>query len=154
MSRLNASLLLLLAALCWGAGNVANKAVLADFGPIGTLGFRSLIGAAIILPFASSDFAMLRRLSHRDLWGIVAVSGLFVLAMLLQQIGFAGTTVTNVGFLVNTCSVMTPIAAWFLRRESPAPAVQLALSACSTVPASTYVMVSMPRCGCQGKPMA
>jgi drug/metabolite transporter (DMT)-like permease len=126
MSRLNASLLLLFAALCWGAGNVANKAILADFGPIGTLGFRCLIGASIILPFVSSDVAKLRRLSRRELCNIVAVSGLFVVAMLLQQIAFGSTTVTNVGFLINTGTVMTPIAAWFLQHERPTLSVQLA----------------------------
>src|SRR5512145_1015034 len=37
---------------------------------------------------------------------------------------------------------------------SPAPSAPRLprLSPCSTVPASTYVMVSMPRCGCHGKP--
>src|ERR1035441_4679382 len=37
---------------------------------------------------------------------------------------------------------------------SPAPIAPRfpKLSACSTVPARTYVMVSIPRCGCQGKP--
>src|SRR6185437_7676532 len=37
---------------------------------------------------------------------------------------------------------------------SPAPIAPLLprLSPCSTDPARTYVMVSMPRCGCQGKP--
>jgi drug/metabolite transporter (DMT)-like permease len=35
---------------------------------------------------------------------------------------FAATTVTNSGFLVNTCAVMTPIAAWWILRKPP-PAI-------------------------------
>ena len=40
-----------------------------------------------------------------------------------MQIGYGGTSVSNAGFLVNTCTVITPLAAWFVLRERPSAAV-------------------------------
>ncbi|HKP26933.1 MAG TPA: DMT family transporter [Dongiaceae bacterium] len=120
MTRLQANFLLLLAALFWGGGNVAQKTVLEDLGPLTTVGLRCLIGALVLLPLmlrdgpASSNFA---KSSRRQLALSVV---LFALAIGSQQVAYAGTSVTNASFLITTTIVMTPFTAWLLFRERPA----------------------------------
>lgn len=124
MTRLTASCVLLLAALCWGAGNVANKTVLQHLDSLTVVSLRCLLAAAVIGPFAWSD---LRRAVNRD-W-VKSAAGLsvpFAAALLLQQGAYALTTVTNAGFLVNTATVMTPVLAWLLVGHRIGRAVTLA----------------------------
>ncbi len=115
MTRLGASATLLLAALLWGSGNVANKTVLDHVDPLLAVGLRSCIAFALLLPLA------LRDLRHPVPagWGYSALglSACFSCAVVLQQYAFAGTSVTNAGFLINTCSIMTPVFAWVLLGE-------------------------------------
>lgn len=110
MTRLTASCVLLLAALCWGAGNVANKTVLQTLDPLTVVSMRCLLAAAVIGPFAWPD---LRRAAGRA-WvkSAIWLSVPFAVALALQQWAYSLTSVTNAGFLVNTATVMTPILAW------------------------------------------
>ncbi|TIM17170.1 MAG: EamA/RhaT family transporter, partial [Mesorhizobium sp.] len=57
---------------------------------------------------------------------LARVSVLFAIAIVLQQIGYLGTSVTNASFLVSTATVMTPFAAWLLIGERLTAAVGLA----------------------------
>jgi drug/metabolite transporter (DMT)-like permease len=124
MTRLLASLMLLMAALCWGAGNVANKTVLLHLGPITVVGLRCLIASTVLAPF------ILRKdLGRGDapwLGSAVALALLFAAALLLQQIAFQSTTVTNASFLVNTAAILTPILAWITLGCRPGPWVSCA----------------------------
>lgn len=52
MSRLRADFLLLLNAIIWGAAFVAQKQANDFLGPITFIGFRYLVSALVILPFA------------------------------------------------------------------------------------------------------
>lgn len=132
MSRAQANGLLLLAALLWGAGNVAQKTVLEDIGPLTAVGVRCLIASLVMLPF------MLRSPGFKSGFGpgswtaAALVIFTFAVAVTLCQFAFGLTSVTNAGFLVNTCTVLTPIAAWILLRHRPAtlvwPAAFMALS--------------------------
>jgi drug/metabolite transporter (DMT)-like permease len=112
MTRLTASWVLLLAALCWGAGNVANKTVLQHLDPLTVMSLRCVLAALVIGPFAIPD---LRQAANRD-WikSAVGLSIPFAAALLLQQWAYGLTSVTNAGFLVNTATVMTPVLAWLL----------------------------------------
>ncbi len=108
---------LLLAALCWGAGNVANKTLLEHVGPFTALVVRCLLGLAILLPLCRLDAE--GRGDGRWLASALAVSVLFAAALMAQQVAYVWTTVTNVSFLVNTCTVMTALLAWIVLRQRP-----------------------------------
>ncbi|HEY6631592.1 MAG TPA: DMT family transporter [Rhizobiaceae bacterium] len=120
LTRLQANMLLLLAAAFWGFGNVAQKTVLQHLDPLSAVGLRCLVGALLVAPFALA----FRRTKAVGFWMSVGrVAALFSLAILLQQHAYIETTVTNASFLVNTATVMTPLAAWLLFGERPALAV-------------------------------
>jgi drug/metabolite transporter (DMT)-like permease len=132
MSKLQASVMLLLAAFLWGAGNVAQKTVLADLGPATVVGLRCMIGALFVLPLTLREVRNGARLS-KEAWPCFTLgTACFCIAVLTYQTAFGHTSVTNAGFFVNTCTIMTPIAAWLLVREKPGlmtfPAIALALS--------------------------
>lgn len=119
MSTLHANLLLLFSAIFWGAGNVAQKSVLEDLGPLTTVGLRCLTGAVVIAPLllreSSAAAAPMRRAWHH----ILIAAGLFAAAIGSQQFAFSGTSVTNGSFLITTTTVITPVVAWLLLRERP-----------------------------------
>ena len=54
------------------------------------------------------------------------IVGVFIAATTTMQLSFAGTSVTNASFIVNTCAVMTPFVCKFLFSERPADNVWLA----------------------------
>lgn len=121
MSRVQANLLLLVAALLWGLGNVAQKTVLDHLDPFSAVGLRCLIGGMVLLPLMRLD-------RHGPLatgyWpSALRVAAIFSLALLVQQAAYLSTSVTNAGFLVNTATVITPILAWVVLRERVGPQV-------------------------------
>jgi drug/metabolite transporter (DMT)-like permease len=126
MKPIQASGLLLLAAICWGLGNVAQKTVLDAVGPFTSVGVRCLLGSLVILPVvfmewrAPSAAGQIAARSNALLTGIVLS---FAGAVIFYQMSFATTTVTNAGFLVNTCSALTPLVAWILFRAVPPPLI-------------------------------
>jgi drug/metabolite transporter (DMT)-like permease len=107
--------MLLAAAVCWGAGNVANKTLLSDIGPLTALTLRLAVAALVILPFLKTERA--GRLSMSSITSVVPLTAAFILASAFQQMAYRWTTVTNVGFLANTCTVLTPLVAWLIMRE-------------------------------------
>ena len=117
MSVTGAVVLLLLAALCWGAGNVANKTLLEHVGPLTALVGRCTLAFLVILPLCRLDGSD----DSPEPWlgSAVVVSFLFAAAIMAQQIAYRWTTVTNVSFLVNTCTVMTAMLAWMLLSQRP-----------------------------------
>lgn len=119
MSRSRANLLLLLTALLWGFGNVAQKTVLDDLGPTLTFGLRSLIGLLVIAPFVFREARRSPKLDRSVRRGMAAAAAFFCLGLAVQQRGYAGTTVTNASFFVNTMVVFTPAFAWLLVGERP-----------------------------------
>lgn len=124
LPRFTAVLVLLLAALCWGAGNVANKTVLEHLPPLTVAGLRCLLAALVMVPFVWRDLS--RGLSWAWLTSAAGVSILFAAALALQQMAYQTTTVTNASFLVNTATIITPVLVWVLLRQRPAIAVACA----------------------------
>jgi drug/metabolite transporter (DMT)-like permease len=108
-------MMLLLAAFLWGSGNIANKTVLDHIGPYFAVALRCCIATLIVAPFALRHW----RGPWSAGWARSAVGVIlsFAAAVALQQHGFQQTTVTNAGFLVNTCSILTPCLAWALLGE-------------------------------------
>jgi drug/metabolite transporter (DMT)-like permease len=119
MTRFSANLVLLLAAAIWGGCNVAQQTVLEHMGPVTVSGVRCLFAALVVMPIALYESPARARFTSGDwvLLGSIVTS--FSAGLILAQIGFGGTSVTNAGFLINTGTVMTPILAWLLFRASP-----------------------------------
>lgn len=127
MSKLQANLLLLVAAALWGGGNVAQKTILEDIDAFSAAGFRSLIGALLIAPLL---LVVRERIPVRKGWwpSLFKVAGLFALALILQQVAYIDSSVTNASFLINTDVVITPIFAWFLIGARPSIGTYLAVA--------------------------
>jgi drug/metabolite transporter (DMT)-like permease len=124
MTRPIACLSLLIAALCWGSGNVANKTVLEHLGPITVVGLRCLLAALVLVPLALPE---LRRTVPDGWWkSALGVSALLALAMALQQTAYVTSTVTNASFLVNTATIMTPLLVWLLLGHRPGAVIVFA----------------------------
>ncbi len=127
MSRLQANLLLLSAAALWGFGNLAQKTVLDHLDPLSAVAMRCLIGGLLILPLVAGERVTRK---ERDYWiSLAKVASLFTAAVTVQQVSYFSASVTNASFLVNTYTVMTPLAAWLLMGERPARTVWYAAAA-------------------------
>lgn len=121
MSRLSASLLLLLTAFIWGTGFVAQKLPFLpgetgeSLGPLGFTGVRFLLGTLVVLPLALREARRAARpLTRTELQGF-ALCGLALFAgAYLQQIGIIGTSVTNSGFLTSLYVALVPLVTLML----------------------------------------
>ena len=127
MSKTRANLLLLLAAAFWGFGNVAQKTVLEHLDPLSAVGLRCLIAGLVVLPLVSSERHP--NLGWRYWTSLARVSALFAVSIGIQQIAYQDTSVTNASFLVNTATVMTPLAAWLVIGERATAVIWLAAGA-------------------------
>jgi drug/metabolite transporter (DMT)-like permease len=119
MSRVCANILLLLAALCWGTGNVAQQTVLVHIGPFAATGLKSLIAAIVMLPYCLIGAERHAPLNKDGLLVGAVVVLSFVAATTLMQMAYGLTSVTNAGFLVNTATVLTPLCAMLFLRQKP-----------------------------------
>ena len=129
MTRLFASGTALLAALAWGAGNVAQKTILQHLDGYAATGITSLVGVLVLLPLALREARGVLPSAAGSGPLLLVVALLFTLASTIMQFGYGLTTVTNAGFLVNTAAVLTPILAWTLLAQRPPPAIWPACSA-------------------------
>ncbi len=119
-----AMMLLLLAAFFWGAGNIANKTLLDHIGPLTALVGRCALAFLVMLPLCRLDGSD----NSPEPWvgSALLVSLLFAAAIMSQQVAYRWTTVTNVSFLVNTCTVMTALLAWVFLSQRPSRRVAAA----------------------------
>jgi drug/metabolite transporter (DMT)-like permease len=119
MNRYLPLTMLLLAALFWGAGNSLSKLVLVHVEPLTAVGLRCTMASLVLALFISFKR---NGGSHVGVavpaWRLLRLSAIFSAAITLQQLAFSLTTATNVGFLVNTCTIFTPIVAWLLLRDA------------------------------------
>lgn len=122
MSRLTANLLLLIAAVVWGAAFVAQSTAMDSIGALAFTGIRFLLAALSVAPFAYFEY---KRSSNRipksgHALGI-GVGVIFFAAITFQQYGFFTTSVTNAGFLTALYVVLTPILGFAIFRYLPNP---------------------------------
>ena len=116
-ARLIADLLLLLAALIWGIGFVAQRVATFHLGFFGFNGIRFLIAGLVLLPFVIRRF---RDLRHTVGW--VLLSGFILFAgSAFQQAGLETTTAGSAGFITGIYVVLVPIllALFWKQRSSP-----------------------------------
>jgi len=123
MTRGVANALLLIAALIWGTTFVAQQLGMAGVGPLIYTGVRFLLGALVILPLALREHARLAdrgiRLERSDLLAACGLGVLLCLGVVLQQIGIAGTSVSNAGFLTALYVPLVPLLGWIVHRQIP-----------------------------------
>jgi drug/metabolite transporter (DMT)-like permease len=133
MSRLSATLLLLLSTVIWGFTFVVQK--WAATGPqsldaLSFTGLRFLVGTLVVTPFMLRE----RRASAQPLapmaWLAFAGCGLLLLTgSCLQQRGMAETSVSNAGFFTGIYVALVPFLSWWLFRNRPHAVIWPALAA-------------------------
>jgi drug/metabolite transporter (DMT)-like permease len=132
VNRSVASLLLLLAALIWGAGFLAQKHASTNMGPVSFVGARFLLSWALLAPLALYEHRKESRppLTIRD-FGIAGLIGLCLfVGAILQQSSLLTTTTTNVGFLTALSVIFVPAIVWAMSGARPKAVVLVAIIIC------------------------
>lgn len=120
MSRIQANLILLLAAAIWGGGFVAQSEAMEWLGPNWFNALRFLLAALAVLPFALREARRAERsLSVQDYGWFLLVGLSLLAAQSLQQIGIQTTSVTNASFLTGLYVVLVPLIAVAILRRRP-----------------------------------
>jgi drug/metabolite transporter (DMT)-like permease len=113
MNRLQANLLLTLAAIIWGSSFVVQQIGTGELGTIMFTGARFLVGALVVLPFAIKQFLRVdkheRKFESSDWQGMLVTGCVLFIAAALQQHGILRTTVTNSGFLTALYVPLVPV---------------------------------------------
>ena len=118
MSRVQANLLLLLAAAIWGGGFVAQSTAMKAIGPFWFIGLRFAVATIVVLPFVWQENRKAKHsLTRRHLSSFFLIGVALFGGAATQQIGLLTTTVTNSSFITGLYVVFVPlIAVVFLRR--------------------------------------
>lgn len=143
MSRLQANLVLLLAAAIWGSTFVVQHMAMDTIGPHVFTGARFFLGALVVMPLALREQ---RRLKNRGeaikplyFIGMVLAGCALFTGAILQQIGIIYTSVTNAGFLTALYVPTVPLLTMILFRKAPHWAVWPAAFGCV---GGTYLLSS------------
>ena len=120
MNQVQANLILLLTALIWGFGFVAQRMGMDHLGPYAFNVCRFLVGALSLLPLlfflrkkgsASTDF-------NPSFWKFSIIAGFALFGgATLQQVGIQYTTVGKAGFITGLYVVIVPILGLCLRQK-------------------------------------
>lgn len=118
MTRVQANLLLLLAAAIWGGGFVAQSTAMKAIGPFWFIGLRFAVATVAVLPFVLLEKRKASvATSKRHLWLYLLIGLSLFGGASTQQVGLQTTTVTNSSFITGLYVVFVPlIAVLFLRR--------------------------------------
>ncbi len=118
MSRMQANLVLLLAAAIWGGGFVAQATAMDSLGPFWFIGLRFAIATLCVLPFALREGRQAPQpVSPRHIRQFLVIGLALFLGAATQQVGLQFTTVTNSSFLTGLYVVFVPaISVIFLRK--------------------------------------
>ncbi|MBB5573232.1 MULTISPECIES: DMT family transporter [Rhizobium] len=118
MTRIQANLVLLLAAAIWGGGFVAQSTAMKAIGPFWFIGLRFAVATIVVLPFVWMENRKAKKPLTRRNWLSFFLVGVALFGgAATQQIGLLTTTVTNSSFITGLYVVFVPlIAVVFLRR--------------------------------------
>lgn len=123
MSRLSATLLLLLATMIWGFTFVVQKWAAVGTQSMDALSFTSLrflIGTLVVTPFMLREKATARApLDPLHRKGFMGCGLLLLIGSCLQQRGLAETSVSNAGFFTGSYVALVPFLSWWLFRSRP-----------------------------------
>ena len=115
-TRLFSDFVLLVTALIWGGGFVAQRRAAPFLGFFGFNGIRFLLAGLVMLPF------ILKRIGKptKTLLWILPAGGLLFAGSALQQAGLESTTAANGGFLTSVYVVLVPLfMALFWKKPTP-----------------------------------
>lgn len=101
--------LMLLAALIWGLGFIAQRLGSEHLGPLTFTGLRFGLGALILAPFV-----LRHRFTRDELVGGGVAGAVLAVSAILQQWGMGATTAGNGGFITSTYVVIAPLIAMTL----------------------------------------
>lgn len=120
MTRIQANLVLLLAAAIWGGGFVAQSTAMDTIGPLWFVGLRFAIAAFAVLPFAMMETRRLKSPPNRGEFKAFVLVGLaLLLGATTQQVGLLTTSVTNSSFLTALYVIFVPVIAVVIYRRYP-----------------------------------
>lgn len=126
MTRSQADLLVLFAALIWGVAFYFQKIAMDHVGPLTFLGLRAAIASAALAPWAWQEQGR-PAADARPIWHYAVLAGLvFFTGGALQQTGLVTATVTNTSFLTALYVILTPFLLWMLKHEKPGLRVWIA----------------------------
>ncbi|WP_319587793.1 DMT family transporter [uncultured Desulfobulbus sp.] len=116
-----ADLLLLLVALIWGLGFVAQRVGMEHLGPYAFNGIRFLLGGLCLLPLAlrRTSVSMVQKNRQIPLIKAGSLAGVVLfIAATLQQVGLQYTTAGKAGFITGLYVVLVPMIGLFLRQRT------------------------------------
>ena len=106
------------AMLCWAGSTVVVRGLRAEVPPLGLSFWRTMLGAALVLPFAWRPMMLQIHLIRRHFWIILLLSFLLIVAgngVLFLSLQY--TIAINVGVLNSFEPVLIIIAAWAIFRD-------------------------------------
>lgn len=119
-----ADIYLLLAALIWGTGFVAQRLVVDHAGPLTFNGVRLTLGGLVLLPLAWRERHTLHSgASARQAWlGSLTLGAIMMAGSAVQQLGLMHTTAGKAGFITGLYVVLVPFLGLGLRQKIGVPA--------------------------------
>jgi drug/metabolite transporter (DMT)-like permease len=120
LTSARANTFLLITAIIWGAGFIAQSSAMEHIGPFFFIALRFAVATLAMLPLALREhYAAPNQLETSD-WKMFGVIGVILfLGMASQQAGLLTTSVTNAGFLTGLYLIMVPMLGVALYREWP-----------------------------------
>ena len=106
------------AMLCWAGSTVVVRGLRAEVPPLGLSFWRTLLGAALVLPFAWRPMMLQIHLIRRHFWIILLLSFLLIVAgngVLFLSLQY--TIAINVGVLNSFEPLLIIVAAWAIFRD-------------------------------------
>jgi len=114
--RIKSDLILLLVAVVWGSGFVAQRVASAQTSAFWINGLRMALAILVLLPFTRFQV----RFTRRQLPLILMAGCALFLGGTLQQIGLITTTASNAGFITGLYVVLIPIVLTvFWKKKAP-----------------------------------
>jgi len=116
-----ADLLLLLVALIWGFGFVAQRVGMEHLGPYAFNGIRFLLGGLCLLPLAlrRTSVSLVQKKRQISLIKAGSLAGVVLfIAATLQQVGLQYTTAGKAGFITGLYVVLVPMIGLFLHQRT------------------------------------
>lgn len=121
-ARLKSDLILLLAAIVWGGGFVAQRSASSHLGFFAFNGVRFLLGGLVMLPFVIKRL----RNSPGKLWWILPAGVILFGGSSLQQAGITTTSAGTAGFITGVYVVLVPLLLSIFWKHKTKPVVWMA----------------------------